>query len=116
MEGIIAGLQWTTFVVAILFENDVAFGIAEGRIGRSFRLDDRATVLTPYATLRADLDTGRLEEGAFGGGAGLAVRHWFDESETSAFRGFIDFDIQARQRIAGDRRATGVLATITLGR
>ena len=39
-------------------------------------------------------------------------RHWFDESETAAWRGFIAFDVKARQRIVGDRRATGVLATI----
>jgi len=112
--------QWTYVHyysdLSYLFENDVAFGIAEGRFGRAFALGDRSNVITPYLVVRADLDTGREDEGALGGGAGVSLRHWFDETETSAWRGFIDFDVQARQRIAGDRRATGVLATITIGR
>ena len=102
--------------VSYLTDADVVFGLAEGRAGYSFLLDRRATVLTPYAVARFGLDTGRLEEEAFGAGAGIALRHWFDETDTVAYRGFIDFDLQARQRIAGDRRATGVLATLTLGR
>ena len=102
--------------ISYLTEADVTFGLAEGRVGYSFLLDERATVLTPYAVARAGLDTGREEEGAFGAGAGVSLRHWFDETDTIAYRGFIDFDVQARQRIAGDRRATGVLATVTIGR
>ena len=102
--------------ISYLTEADVTFGLAEGRAGYSFLLDERATVLTPYAVARAGLDTGRAEDGALGAGVGVSLRHWFDETDTVAFRGFIDFDIQARQRLAGDRRASGVLATLTVGR
>lgn len=102
--------------ISYLFDNDVAFAIAEGRFGHAFRLGERSTTITPYAVVRADLDSARSEEEALGAGAGLSLRHWFDENETTAHRGFIDFDIQARERIAGDRRASGVLMTVTLGR
>ena len=102
--------------VSYLFDNDVAFGIAEGRYGRGFSLGERATVLTPYAVLRAGLDTGRVEDGSLGAGLGLSLRHWFDEDATTAYRGFIDFDIQARERLAGDESASGILASVTIGR
>jgi len=120
LEPEVGRSQWTYAHyygdLSYLIENDVAFGIAEGRVGRSFAPGNRSNVVTPYLVVRADLDTGRQDEGAFGAGAGLTMRHWFDESDTVAWRGFIDFDVQARQRIVGDRRATGVLATITVGR
>ncbi len=102
--------------VSYLTDADVTFGLAEGRAGYSFLLDENATVLTPYAVARLGVDTGRLEEEALGAGIGVSLRHWFDETDTIAYRGFIDFDVQARQRIAGDRRASGVLATLTIGR
>lgn len=102
--------------VSYLTEADVTFGLAEGRAGYSFLLGESATVLTPYAVARLGVDTGRAEEEALGAGAGISLRHWFGETDTAAYRGFIDFDVQARQRIAGDRRASGVLATLTIGR
>ena len=102
--------------VSYLTDADVAFGLAEGRAGYSFLLDESATALTPYAVARLGVDTGRVEEEAFGAGVGISLRHWFDETDTIAYRGFIDFDVQARQRILGDRRASGVLATLTIGR
>lgn len=103
-------------VTTYLFDNAVIFGIAEGRLGRAFSVGDRSNVMTPYLVLRADLNTGREDQGALSGGAGVSLRHWFDETETAVWRGFIEFDVQARQRIAGDRSTTGVLATITIGR
>ncbi|MCA0978687.1 bacteriophage N4 adsorption protein A [Qipengyuania flava] len=102
--------------ISYLFDNDVTYGIAEGRYGRAFAIDNRSTTLTPYAFVRAGLDTGRVEEGSLGAGGGIALRHWFDETEISAWRGFIEFDIQARERIAGDESAGGVIASITIGR
>ena len=102
--------------VSYLTNADVIFGLAEGRAGYSFLLDESAAVLTPYAVARLGVDTGRLEEEALGAGVGISLRHWFGESDTIAHRGFIDFDVQARQRIAGDQRASGVLATLTIGR
>ena len=99
-----------------LFENEVTYGLAEGRFGRSFMLDERTTTFTPYAVARVGLDSGRAEEWALGAGLGVSLRHWFGESSTVAHRGFIDLDIQAREKIAGDRRASAVLATMTLGR
>ena len=83
---------------------------------RAFAIDNRSTTLTPYALVRAGLDTGRVEEGSLGAGGGIALRHWFYETETSAWRGFIELDIQARERIAGDESAGGVIASVTIGR
>lgn len=99
-----------------LVDTDVTLGLAEGRAGYSFLLDESATVLTPYAVARLGIDTGRADQEAFGAGLGISLRHWFDETETIAYRSFVDFDVQARQRIAGDRRASGVLATLSFGR
>ncbi|MBX7491868.1 bacteriophage N4 adsorption protein A [Qipengyuania sp. 1NDW9] len=99
-----------------LLDADVTYAVAEGRFGRSFFIDGGATTLTPYAVARADLDTGRIAEEAIGAGAGMSLRHWFDETETSAARGFIDLDVQARERIAGSERASGVMVTMTIGR
>lgn len=101
--------------VSYLFESDAVFALAEGRLGQAFLLDEEATTLTPYAVVRGEFDTGRLEEEAFGAGVGLSLRHWFDDSETVAQRGFVDLDIQAREGIAGDARASGVLVAVTLG-
>ena len=102
--------------ISYLFESDVAYALAEARGGYGFAIADEATTVTPYLVARASLDTGRLQGEALGAGAGISLRHWFDESETVAYRGFIDLDIQARERLAGDRRASGVLVSVTVGR
>ncbi|MBX7541703.1 bacteriophage N4 adsorption protein A [Qipengyuania sphaerica] len=101
--------------ISYLLDNDVTFGIAEGRYGRAFALGGETTI-TPYAVARAGLDTGRVTDASLGGGAGVNLRHWFGGDATTAPRGFIDFDLQARERIAGDESASGVLASITFGR
>ena len=107
---------WRAYADAsYLIENDTAYGLAEARYGRSFALGD-ASVLTPYAVARAGLDTGRAEDGSFGAGAGLSLRYWYAATDTVAARGFIEFDIQAREGIAGNSDAGGVLASITVGR
>ena len=101
--------------LSYLTDADVFYGLTEGRLGGTFALDSSSTTLTAYAVARLDIDTGRLTEEAFGVGAGLSLRHWFDATDTVAHRGFIDFDVQARERFFGDRRATGVLASVTIG-
>lgn len=101
--------------ISYLFDHDVSYGIAEVRYGRAFALGE-ATSLAPYAVARAGLDTGRVQEGSLGAGAGIALRHWYGGDETTAPRGFIDFDLQARESIVGDDSAGGILATITVGR
>lgn len=102
--------------ISYLFDNEVAFGIAEARYGRAIKLGDPAIVLMPYAVVRAGLDTGRVEDRSLGAGGGASLRYWFDDTETGAWRSFLEFDIQARERIAGDRSASGVLASVTFGR
>lgn len=101
--------------VSYLFENDVTYGITEARYGRAFSIGD-AISLTPYAVARAGIDTGRIEEESFGAGAGLSIRIHFDETDTVAHRGWVDFDVQLRERIAGDESAGGVLASISFSR
>ena len=102
--------------LSFLLESDLFYGTAETRGGYSLRLDKRATTLTPYATARLGLDTGRAQAHDLGAGVGLSLRHWYAETRNVAYRGFIDLDIQARQGITGDGRASGVQATLTLGR
>ncbi len=102
--------------VSYLIDNDVTFGLAEGRAGYAFVLGTEPTTLTPYAVARLDYDSGRLADEALGAGIGLSFRHWFAGTDTVAPRAFIDIDLQARERIAGDERASGVLATLTFGR
>ncbi|NNC52594.1 MAG: hypothetical protein HKO08_06100 [Erythrobacter sp.] len=102
--------------VSYLFEHETTYALAEGRFGQSFLMDETSTTLTLYAVVRADFDSGRIEEEALGAGVGLSLRHWFDETDTVAHRGFVDLDIQARERIAGSERASGVLVTVTVGR
>ena len=98
-----------------LFEKDIAYGLAEARFGRSLTVGG-GTVLTPYAVARAGLDTGRAEDVSLGAGAGVSLRHWYAATDTVAARGFIELDIQAREGIAGNSDAGGVLASITVGR
>lgn len=102
--------------VSYLFEHDTTYALAEGRLGQAFLLDEASTTLTPYALVRADFDSGRIDEEALGAGVGLSLRHWFDATDTVAHRGFVDLDFQVRERIAGSERASGVLVTVTIGR
>ena len=107
---------WRAYAdTSYLVENDTAYGLAEARYGRSFAIGG-ATILTPYAVARAGLDTGRAEDGSLGAGAGLSLRRWYAATDTVAARGFIELDIQAREGIAGNSDAGGVLASITVGR
>ena len=101
--------------VSYLIDHDVTFGLADAKAGYAFGLGAGATI-TPYAVTRLEYDTGRPRAAALGSGFGVSLRHWFAGHDTLAPRGFLDLDIQARQQIAGDERASAVLATVTFAR
>ena len=102
--------------LSYLTDADVVYGLTEGRVGYVFDINRSTSTITPYAVARLDIDTGRATEEALGVGLGVSLRHWFDDSDTVAYRGFMDLDVQVRERVLGDRRATGVVASVTVGR
>ena len=94
-------------------QNIVSF---EGRLGRSFRLDQVSDHLvgTPFAVLGGAYDDTLATPGALGIGAGLGLRYWFREDKYAAPRSYVDMNVQYRFKIAGDERAQGVFAGLTV--
>lgn len=90
----------------------------EGQVGRSFRLDsiDPKWVLFPHVVLGADYNSSYTStvKSAVGAGAGVSVRHWFNEDRYNAPRSYVDVSLQYRARISGDDRAKGVFLRATL--
>ena len=90
----------------------------EGQIGRSFRLDavNPKLVIFPHAVLGADYNSSFTGESksALGVGAGVSLRHWFNEDRYNAPRSYSDISLQYRKRISGDDRASGVFLRFTL--
>jgi adsorption protein A len=90
----------------------------EGQIGRSFRLDavNPKLVIFPHAVLGADYNSSFAGESksAVGLGAGVSLRHWFNEDRYNAPRSYSDISLQYRKRIGGDDRASGVFLRFSL--
>lgn len=114
--------QWTTaqlYAEAGRFLGQhMTYATAEAQLGRSLRLDalHPRLVLFPHLVLGADYNS-RLASGrrdAFGAGAGLAVRYWFNETRYSAPRSYLDLSLQYRARLGGDERGKGVFVRATL--
>ena len=99
-----------------LFETSQNIAVFEGRVGRSFRVDavsDRL-VATPFLALGANYDSSFAQPGAVGAGPGVSMRYWFREDNYAAPRSYVDMNLQYRLRLAGDDRAEGVFAGLTL--
>jgi hypothetical protein len=95
-------------------QNLMAF---EARAGRSFRLDRVSDhlVATPYGVIGAAYDDTLATPGALGIGPGFRLRYWFRDDTYAAPRSFVDMNVQYRVRLAGDDRAGGVYAGLTIG-
>jgi hypothetical protein len=94
-------------------QNVMAF---EGRAGRSFRLDRVSDhlVATPYGVIGAAYDDTLATPGALGIGPGFSLRYWFRDDIYAAPRSYVDMNVQYRFRLAGDQRANGVYAGMTI--
>lgn len=88
----------------------------EARLGRSYRLDRIAgrLVITPLIALGGGYDNVLDTPRALGAGPGLNLRYWFREDKYTAPRSFLDFGVQYRFKLAGDDRAEGIFASLTL--
>jgi tetratricopeptide (TPR) repeat protein len=89
----------------------------EGRLGRSFRADAVSDhlVATPFLVLGGAYDDTLATPGALGAGGGLGLRYWFREDKYAAPRSYVDMNVQYRFKLAGDDRAQGVFAGLTVG-
>ena len=94
-------------------QNLMAF---EGRLGRSFRADTVSDHLvgTPFLVVGGAYDDTLGTPGAVGAGAGFSLRYWFRENKYEAPRSYVDLNVQYRFKIAGDDRARGVFASVTI--
>jgi tetratricopeptide (TPR) repeat protein len=97
-------------------EESQTIGTFEARAGHSFRLDgiSKRLVLSPFVAVGGGYDSSLATPEALGAGAGLNLRYWFREMEYNAPMSYIDLNIQYRARLAGDERAQGVFAGVTL--
>lgn len=96
-------------------ENPQTIMLADGRVGRSFRLDgisDRL-VATPFVGISQSYDSSLATAEALGAGPGIALRYWFREDRYHAPRSYVDANIRYHARLAGDDRAEGVFGGIT---
>jgi tetratricopeptide (TPR) repeat protein len=107
---------WSLFGdAAHLIDADETFGVAEARIGRSYRTGaDSRLILAPFAGLHATYDSGAATHVALGVEPGLWVRRWFRPGEFAAPRSFADLTLQYRIRLAGARRAEGLFASFSV--
>ncbi|NMK46731.1 hypothetical protein [Achromobacter sp. Bel] len=118
-------------------KRDQAFGTAELRVGRSYRVDaiSDKLVFFPYGVVGADwlwnknsvsgleikgVDSYRLLGGgsswSLGAGPGFNVRYWFREDHYNAPRSYLDLTTQYRFNIGGGAadRARGLFINLTL--
>jgi hypothetical protein len=95
---------------------DQTVGTFEARAGRSFRMDEisNGLVLTPFVAIGGGFDSSLATPEALGAGAGLDIRYWFGETKYNAPMSYIDINVQYRARLAGDERAEGIFAGVTL--
>lgn len=96
-------------------ENPQTIVLADGRVGRSFRLDalsDRL-VATPFVGISQSYDSSLATAEALGAGPGIALRYWFREDTYNAPRSYVDASIRYHARLTGDDRAEGVFGGIT---
>jgi Flp pilus assembly protein TadD len=95
-------------------EQNVANG--EARIGRSYRMDSihKNLVLTPFVGIGASYDSDLHKEFALGAGPGINARYWFRQDKYTAPRSYVDFTLQYRAKLAGDDRAKGIFAGISV--
>ena len=109
--------MWQVYAEADHYvENHQTIATAEARIGRSYRLDgiSNRLVLTPFVAAGVSYDNKLATPEAVGVGPGVNLRYWFREDKYTAPMSYVDINVQYRFRLAGDDRAEGVFAGITV--
>ncbi len=97
-------------------EAEQTFASFDLRGGRSYRLDpisDRL-VLTPFIGIGGTFDSLLQNAEAIGAGPGLNLRWWFREDKYTAPMSYVDASVQYRFKLAGDDRAEGFFANLTV--
>ena len=89
---------------------------AEGRFGRSFRLDpiSKNLVFFPHAVIAASYDDFFATRQAYSAGVGASLRYWFGETKYIAPPSYWEMTLQYRFRLGGDKRAEGIFAQTSL--
>ena len=112
--------NWPTWYVYAevdrFLEKTQLVGIAEGRFGRSFRLDPISPnlVFFPHVVLAASYDDSFANHQAYSAGAGGSLRYWFGETKYMAPPSYWELTLQYRFRVGGDKRAEGIFAQTSL--
>ncbi|MEP6824324.1 MAG: bacteriophage N4 adsorption protein A, partial [Ramlibacter sp.] len=86
------------------------YGLASVQAGRSMRMEsgDGKAVLFPHAVAAAEYNSSYADRLAVGAGPGVSLRYWFREDRHTAPQSYVDFTLQYRARISGDKRASGL--------
>jgi len=107
---------WQIYGEASRFlESGQTLASAEARFGHAFRVGGQPNlVFTPFVSAGAAYDSTLATPEAFGIGAGANLRLWFREDRYTAPMSYFDLTVQYRARVAGDRRAQGAFAVISL--
>lgn len=98
-------------------EANTSYFVSEEQVGRSYKLPNSIwsnTTLFPHAVIAADYNTAYQKALAIGAGPGITLRHWFREDTYHAPQSYLDFSVQYRFKIAGDERAKGLVARVSL--
>jgi tetratricopeptide (TPR) repeat protein len=112
--------SWPTWYIYAevdrFLEKSQLVGIAEGRFGRSFRLDPISSnlVFFPHAVLAASYDDAFGNRQAYSAGVGGSLRYWFGDTKYLAPPSYWELTLQYRFRVAGDNRAEGIFAQTSL--
>jgi tetratricopeptide (TPR) repeat protein len=108
--------MWRLYADASYIVNDQqTFGVVDFRAGRTFALSaDGRTTASVFGSVGSNYDSALATSEAIGAGPGLSVRHWFRETAYAAPRSFVDLTVEYRFRLAGDDRAEGLFATLSV--
>lgn len=102
--------------VARIVDNRQTLGVVDARLGWARRVGtgDDGLVVAPFVGVNFAYDSGFARESATGAGPGVTVRRWFRSTTYAAPRSYVEATVQARARVAGDRRAEGVFASLAI--
>lgn len=109
--------MWTIYGEGVRYleakQNIASF---EGRFGRSYRVDEISDrlVVTPFLALGGNYNNLLDPKWAIGTGPGINFRWWFREDKYTAPMSYVDLTAQYRVKLAGDDRAKGLFASLTL--
>jgi tetratricopeptide (TPR) repeat protein len=102
--------------VARIVDNGQTLGVVDARLGWARRVGTGVDglVVAPFVGVNYAYDNSFARQSATGVGAGLIVRRWFRSTTYAAPRSYLEATLQARAKVAGDRRAEGVFASLAI--